>query len=266
MDQSSLTHALSDLPLNEILFLPKVGSTNDKAAQRAQRGVLPLSLVVADEQTRGRGRSGRSWHTPPGAAIAMSLLLPTQDLPQDDLGKITGLGALAVCEAIQKHQEAVQIKWPNDVLLEEKKVCGVLSEALWRGDSLEHVVIGIGINVAPSSVPPAEVLGFPATSLERGLGRTVPREEIIRDVLLSILGWLPRLHTSEFLIAWEGHLAYRGENVELASVHQQGERVWGRLIGLNRQGHICLRLPGGEVQSFAASEIHLRPRVDSRAN
>ncbi|KAA3645300.1 MAG: biotin--[acetyl-CoA-carboxylase] ligase [Chloroflexi bacterium] len=266
MDQNSLAQALQDLPINDILYLPTVGSTNDEVTKQAQGGAQPFSLVVADEQTKGRGRSGRSWHTPPGAAIAMSLLLPTNRISATDIPKITGLGALAVCKALLGYQSAAQIKWPNDVLLAGKKACGVLAEAHWRGDELEHVLIGMGINVATQSVPPAESLNFPATSVEEILGHKVQRETLIREVLARLLDWWPKLKTSGFINAWENHLAYKGEDVEIRSTGESIKAISGQLIGLDEHGYLRLRLSTSEEKSFEASEIHLRPRVDSQAN
>ena len=266
MDQTSLTQALQGLPLHKVVYLPTVGSTNDEVVKLAEGGAKALSLVVADEQSKGRGRSGRNWLTPSGSAIAMSVLLPADGISGTELAKVTGLGALAVCEALQKYQLEVQIKWPNDVLLNGKKVCGVLAEAHWRGDILEHLVVGIGINVATTSVPPAETLNFQAISIEEVLGRQVQREELIREVLASMHNWWPSLGSSEFITAWESHLAYIGEDVEIVSTNQEVEAVSGALIGLNDLGHLRLKLSTGKEKSFEASEIHLRPRVDSPAN
>src|SRR5512147_1345877 len=117
MDQASLQALLSGLPLGAVRYFDTVGSTNDLAARWADDGAPDLSLVAADEQTAGRGRLGRRWITPPGAALAFSLVLT--DIRQADILRYTALGALAVCDALNltfSPLPPAQIKWPNDVI------------------------------------------------------------------------------------------------------------------------------------------------------
>ncbi|MFN2194988.1 MAG: biotin--[acetyl-CoA-carboxylase] ligase, partial [Anaerolineales bacterium] len=167
MDQNELAARLASLPIPEIRYFPTVGSTNDLAAEWAARGAPEFSLVVADEQTAGRGRAGRQWHTPPGAALAFSLVLRPQDQPNLDIPRLTALGSLAVCTAlIDDYALPAQIKWPNDVLVNGKKLCGVLVEAAWQAGSIKYAVLGTGVNVAAAAVPQGVSLAFPATDIE----------------------------------------------------------------------------------------------------
>jgi BirA family biotin operon repressor/biotin-[acetyl-CoA-carboxylase] ligase len=260
MDLSSLQMRLSGLPLSQITYLDVVDSTNECAMQWAENGGEHLSLFVADEQTAGRGRSGRTWFTPPGAALAFSLLLKPKALGAGLTTRITGLGALAVCQVLRDvYGLGAEIKWPNDVLVDGRKLAGVLAEAQWQGDAPQSVVLGIGINIAQGSVPPESELNFPATCVETALGSPVERWNLLKEVLEATLGWLPYLDQIEFLQAWEDNLAYQRERVQLLS--EGSEVVEGRVLGLGSDGSLRLELSGGDISSFRAGEVHLR-KVD----
>jgi BirA family biotin operon repressor/biotin-[acetyl-CoA-carboxylase] ligase len=260
MDLYTLRSILSSLPLGQIAYFDVLDSTNEQALRWAKAGAPHLSLAVADEQTAGRGRSGRSWFTPPGAALAFSLILHPKVLGSAPIQRLTGLGALAVCEVLKNQYElAAQIKWPNDVLVGNRKLAGVLVEAQWQGEALQSVVLGIGINVAQGSVPPESELNFPATCVETALGKPVDRWNLLKDILEATLGWLPYLDQTEFLQTWEGVLAYQGEWVQL--LIDGSEPVEGRLLGLESDGSLRLELPEGIKSTFRAGEVHLR-KVD----
>ncbi|MEX1071068.1 MAG: biotin--[acetyl-CoA-carboxylase] ligase [Anaerolineales bacterium] len=263
MDQENFQKAIAGLPLQKSAFFASIGSTNDMIAEWARAGESGLCLAVADEQTRGRGRAGRRWFTPPGGALAMSLLLDlAPSFDQAFLGWASGLGALAVCEAIESlYMLSPKIKWPNDVLLGGKKVCGVLPEAHWSGEHLQALILGVGINVAASSVPPKQALNFPATSIEGILGKQVQTAVLLRAILEHILGWKDRLHEPEFINAWEGRLAYKNERVRLDA--GDGNIVEAMLEGLSSEGSLKLRLANGNLRAFQAGEIQLRPVVAS---
>jgi BirA family biotin operon repressor/biotin-[acetyl-CoA-carboxylase] ligase len=274
MDIKSLRASLSDLPLGPIRYYDTIGSTNDEAAAWIDAGAPDLSLVVAGEQTRGRGRLQRRWFTPPQAGLALSLVLhPPQ--PSDPaaspllLPHLTGLGAVAVSAALQSScQLEAQIKWPNDVLLKGRKVAGILAEVFWRGNLLEGVVLGIGVNITPQAIPPAAELNFPATSVESETGTPVDYLALLHAILEQIIFWRPRLVSPEFLQAWELHLAYKGEWVHILNAdltHRTTEAAGnetvyeGQLLGLDATGGLRLRDRSGKTAVFHSGEIHLRP-------
>lgn len=263
MDQAQLEKTLEDLPLVKFAYFKSVGSTNDIAAEWARQGMHGLSLVVADEQTRGRGRSGRQWFTPPDSALAFSLLLDGDPKVPEQLGRATGLGALAVCEALETlYKLSPQIKWPNDVLVEGKKVCGVLAEALWSGKRLGALVLGIGINIAASSVPPQAALNFPAACLQDFASQDVRRPALLRAILEHILSWRARMSHPDFIAAWGDRLAYRGQAVHVEI--NPGHHVEAELLGLAEDGQLKLRLPSGATRVFAVGEIRLPPLYAAR--
>ena len=239
---------LSHLNTGPIEFYPSIGSTNDLAEARLSAGSPDLTIILADEQTSGRGRHGRSWHTPPGAALAFSLSLRTP--PDSPPWAYAPLGALAVHDALAELGLQPAVKWPNDVLLNGRKTCGILAEAHWQGSALNGVVLGIGINILPEAVPPGE-LNFPATSVSTEAGRPVDRLTVFVKVLEHFVRRRAQIGTDAFLRAWEDRLAYRGEEVMVGS-------DCGILLGLTPEGNLRLQTPSGE-KVFAAGELSLRP-------
>ncbi|NOY99188.1 MAG: biotin--[acetyl-CoA-carboxylase] ligase [Chloroflexi bacterium] len=258
MNEVTLKAALQDLPLGGLRFFEHIGSTNDLALAWASEGADDLSLVVADEQTAGRGRAGRRWYTPPGSALAFSLILHPNRREQDALSRFTGLGALALVTAIQnKYHPHAQIKWPNDVLIEGRKMAGILVESTWTGEQIERAVLGIGVNVRSAAVPPPGQLAFPATSLEDTLGRPVDRVSLLHDILAALIVWRTRLGTEDFIRAWDEKLSFRGEQVQVQAGN--AAPLNGELLGLGADGSLQLRTPDGETVNVHFGDIHLRP-------
>ena len=270
MDQQTLERSLVDLPLGSIRYYDQVGSTNDQAARWIAEGAPNLSLILADEQTAGRGRSGRQWITPRGVALAVSVVLyPTLE-DSDVLPRMMALGALAICDALRNtYRLPAQIKWPNDVILNRRKVAGVLAEAQWTGSDLAAVVLGLGINVASASVDgavlPASALRFPATSVEDVLGRPVDRLEMLRAVLVEFLRWRKRMGWPDFVRAWESRLAFRGEWVQVFSGRGSSDTGAlpllreGQIAGLTPDGSLKLTVRSGDVVTVQFGEVRLSP-------
>ena len=218
-----------------------------------------MSLVIADEQTAGRGRSGRDWLTPAGTALALSVILRGDSAGSNSPGRLAGLGAIAVADACATFGLQPEIKWPNDVLLGGRKVAGVLVEARWSGDSLEASVIGLGVNVLSGSAPPAGNVRFPATSIEHALGHGLSRIDLLRAVVSALFAWRPNIDTRGFLEAWESRLAFRGQTVTLT--HDAQPPLTGDLLGLEDDG--SLRLMGRDgLLRVQMGEVHLHPADD----
>jgi len=277
MDQASLEAALAGTPINQIRYFDRLGSTNDEAARWADQGAPDLALVAADEQTAGKGRLGRKWITPPGAALAFSLILRPETDTTLVLPRWSGLCALAVCEVLQDlYALRPEIKWPNDVLLERRKVAGVLVETVWSGERPASLILGIGINVAPVSISelilPTSDLIFPATCIEEVLHRPVERLALLRSILERMIAWRTRLASPEFISAWEKWLAFQGEWVRflpgeaLPDASLQGKLpnnppdvVDGKVLGLAPDGALRLRTLAGEEIVMRVGDVRLRP-------
>ena len=257
MNETNFESYLSTLPLGAFRFYETLGSTNDEALTWASQGAPDFSLILADEQTSGRGRMDRKWFTPPRSALAMSLILRPTNIEREHPARTTGLLALSLTESLLKLGLAPQIKWPNDVLLNVRKVAGILVETIWLGEELDAMVLGMGVNVLKGSVPPADQVLFPATSLESELGHPVERAELLRNILLRVLDWRPNLGTDAFLEAWNKRLAFRGQQVQV--LRGSGEPIVGQLIGLETNGGLRLHDKHGKSVTVQFGEVHLRP-------
>jgi BirA family biotin operon repressor/biotin-[acetyl-CoA-carboxylase] ligase len=258
MNEHSLKKKLSKLNIGDLRYFESIGSTNDEALTWAAAGAPDLSIVIADEQTKGRGRLDRKWYTPKGSGLAFSLILRPTAMLRRHLSRTVGLAALSIAESCSVLGLAPYIKWPNDILLNGKKTAGILIETVWSGEDVDSLVVGMGVNVYKTSVPPAELLQFPATSLEDELGKEVPaREEILFSVLNAFIRWHERMETDELINAWEELLAFRGEQVE---VRAGGEvPVTGELLGLESDGSLRLRDTHDKFVIIRFGDVSLRP-------
>jgi BirA family biotin operon repressor/biotin-[acetyl-CoA-carboxylase] ligase len=263
--EQEIRSSLAALPLGSLRFFSKIESTNKEAASWANDGAADLALVIADEQTAGRGRMGRRWYTPPDSALAFSLiikdfkplLLSTSRLRMM-IAHLTGLGALAVCQALRNdYKLAANIKWPNDILLNDRKVGGVLAEAHWQGNTLQAVILGIGVNVTAAAIPPNKDLAYPATCVETAAGMKINRFSLLRSILHLIIEWRDRLGTPAFINHWQKYLAFMNKPVRVITNSEQNitNTVQGILIGLDGEGRLKLEESAGAVLHLASGEI-----------
>jgi len=256
MSKKDFQKALVDLHLGELRYYDTIGSSNDEALAWASQGAPDLSVVFADEQTIGRGRMGRKWYTPPDSALAFSLILHPALEESTNFSLFSGLGALALTEVLNSRGVNAQIKWPNDVLISGKKVAGILVEAVWLGDQVESVILGMGVNVMRSSVPPIGKVLFPATSLEDHMA-PLHRFDLLHDILSALIAWRSRMDGAAFLAMWEQRLAFKGEQVKVWS--DQTNVLSGIVRGLDTDGSLKLETSSGILQSIRYGEVHLRP-------
>ena len=240
----------------EVHMHSTIGSTNDRAAELAREGAPEGALVLADEQTAGRGRLGRKWRTPRGSGIAMSLVMRPTQTEAAALGAMGLVGALATIDALKGMKLEPRLKWPNDVLLEGKKVAGVLTEASWTGSALDYIVLGIGVNVKPVPLEGEADFDYPSTSVEDSVGETVDRGPLIFSIVAGVDEWYDRLQSGEAHPAWEERLAYKSEWVTLTNGEQE---LTGRPIGLTPSGGLRLETAGGEELVLEAGSFRLRP-------
>lgn len=252
MDAPTLTAALRTTPLITVVHVfPTLDSTNSEASRQADRGAPHGTLIVADEQTAGRGRAERRWLTPSGTALASTLLLRHLPTPID--GRLALLGGLAVAQAIETHTALTpHIKWPNDVWIDGQKVAGVLVEPVYLGVRLDHVLIGIGVNVnghlPPLPTPPP----VPPTTLAALVGHPLDRAALLIALWQTVADWLPRLTDPAFRAAVEQRLLWRGQIVTTGA-HT------GTLLGLAPDGGLRLAPLAGPTVTVYPSADHLRP-------
>ncbi len=258
MDRQSLQNALAGLPVAGLRYFNSTGSTNDVALGWAAEGAPDMALVVANQQTAGRGRLDRRWLSRPGSSLIFSLVLHPLPAEARLPGLFSPLGAMALSSTLQNDYGLQSVvKWPNDVLVDGKKIAGVLAESVWQGGVLSAVVVGIGVNVTPASLPPQAGLNLPAACLEGLLGRPVDRQALLVSLLTSLLEWRRLLPEAAFLQAWEQRLAFKGQMVQ--GEKDGATRVSGRVLGLNPGGSLRLQLEDGTEIAIEAGDVRLRP-------
>jgi BirA family biotin operon repressor/biotin-[acetyl-CoA-carboxylase] ligase len=261
MNVELLQLRLAGLPIPEIQYSDVTGSTNEDALRWVERGAVDGCLVISDQQTQGRGRLRRRWITNPGAALAFSLILRPSDEEQNQFNFFSPLGALAICQALENRlQLEAQIKWPNDVLIQRKKVAGILVETAWLGSQLQGLVIGIGLNITPVALPPANEVLFPAICVEEAAGRPVDRLALLHDILQALFSWRAAIHQPLFRTAWEERLAFRGEwvKIEEASNLTGSSPTTGQIRGVDETGNLLLATESGKILQVAVGDLHLR--------
>jgi BirA family transcriptional regulator, biotin operon repressor / biotin---[acetyl-CoA-carboxylase] ligase len=238
----------SKLTPRPLRFYEQADSTNDLALDWLRAGAAAGSVVVTDEQIKGRGRLGRTWYTPPGTALILSVILRPK---VEYLGQITMLGAVAIAELLEHLGTTdVGIKWPNDVLLHGKKVSGVLSEAVWNGDKLQGSVLGMGINVRIDFT--GTELAHTAASIEPSLGHVVDRLDLLVDLLGRVDYWYERLQTGALFDAWKSRLNMLGKMVTV----QQGT-LHGLAELVDQSGALMVRDEMGTLHRVVAGDIGL---------
>ncbi len=257
MDEIGLKAWLADTPVPDLRYFDTIGSTNDEALAWSDRGAPDGAFVIANAQTSGRGRNQRKWITRPDQALAFSIIFRPSGQDPARLAFYSPMCALAVSRMLEQYGLQPQIKWPNDVLLQRRKISGILVEGSWQGQSIDGVVCGIGINIASSSLDESDRVLFPASSIEQELGRPVDRWQILKEVLQGLFHWRGRINTPEFLQAWESRLAFRNEWVRI----EQNERepLIGRVDGIDHaSGNLRLITASARIELIEAGDVHLR--------
>jgi BirA family biotin operon repressor/biotin-[acetyl-CoA-carboxylase] ligase len=236
----------------EISCYPSLPSTNDVAKRRAIRGAKEGTVIVAEEQTAGRGRIKRRWLSPRGSiALSMILYPPLAYLPS-----LIMVASLAVAAAVEQVTGLkAQLKWPNDVLIHGKKVCGILVESGVRGGKVDYAVIGIGVNVNLKLSEYPEIATF-ATSLSQEMGRDVPRLKIVRSLLAQAEKLYLALADGDSVFRqWRDRLVTLGKEVQVSS----GEASYqGIAESVAADGSLLLRRPDGSLLKIVAGDVTLR--------
>jgi len=236
-----------------VVSFPSVVSTMDAARAEAAAGACEGTLVIAEEQTRGRGRLGRQWLSPPGSNIYASLLL--RPVAAEGVA-LSMIAPLAVCEAIEAVCGlACAIKWPNDVLISGRKVSGLLIEVEFAAGRIDYALVGAGINVNFDPSPFAEIRDT-ATSLARELGQEVSREEVLAALLNRFEGlYLAERDGRSAYPAWKARLTTLGQRVQVRLPDRSEE---GLAEDVDREGRLLLRRADGSVIAVSAGDVVLR--------
>ena len=241
----------------EVCYVPQIDSTNIRAKILGDEGAPEGTLVVSDEQLKGRGRRGRDWSSPAGSSIYMTLLLRPDCHPSKAPG-LTLVMALSIAQAVEKITgEKVGIKWPNDIVMNGKKVCGILTEMSMEADYIQYVVIGAGINVNTDEFP-KELEGL-ATSLSLETGRQYLRSEIIASVMEHFEENVKKYFETEDMTNlkedYEALLLNKDSEVRVLS---PGHEYLAKALGINEKGELLVQKEDGTMEEVYAGEVSVR--------
>ena len=241
----------------EILYLDEVDSTNTAAKKAAENGAVHGTLVVSERQTGGKGRRGRAWDSPRETGIFMTLILRPNMAPVH-ASMLTLVAALAVADGIRECTGAESlIKWPNDIVMSGKKICGILTEMSADPDCINYVAVGIGINVNMEEFP-EEIRGV-AASIFTETGKKTKRSLLISSVMAAFERYyevfMKTTDMSGLLEDYNGKLANCGRTVRV--LDPAGEYS-GTAIGIDREGELLVEMEDTTVRRVLSGEVSVR--------
>jgi len=239
----------------KILHFHSIDSTNNKARELAELGEPEGTVVIAEEQTQGKGKLGRAWHSQAHKGIWMSMILrPDADLSAASF--LMQLACVAVGKAAGSLAETIWLKWPNDILLNGKKICGILTQSSGEIDKAEYVIIGIGINVNQDQADFPDPLRARATSLKIETGKPIVRQTLIAKILNEFeKNYLDSKNPeaiSRIMEFCRQHSSVIGKPVLL---ERHGQQVRAQAVDINDQGQLCLRLDNGAMESVGSGDV-----------
>jgi BirA family biotin operon repressor/biotin-[acetyl-CoA-carboxylase] ligase len=246
---------LAGTRFHEIRWFTGIDSTNRYLLAESAQGCREGLVAVADEQTAGRGRLGRSWTAAPGAALLVSVLL-RPDLAPERVHLVTLAAGVAAAEAVAEVAGFdARLKWPNDLVVDDRKLAGILAEAAPTGSGgTGAVVVGMGLNISSDAFPPeiAEI----ATACDRHTGVAVDRETLLGAWLMHLDAWLAAL--DRVVAAAAEHSATLGRDVQ---VELARDTFTGTATGMTPEGYLVVTRADGTEQVVTAGDvIHLRPQ------
>ncbi|MBN2453862.1 MAG: biotin--[acetyl-CoA-carboxylase] ligase [Candidatus Omnitrophica bacterium] len=242
----------------KILSYRKVDSTNTIAYGLAEKGLEEGAVIIADEQTGGRGRQGRVWNSPPGSGIYMSIILRPGMAP-NEIPKITLVAAVAVAKAVRQFTGLPAIiKWPNDILVNRRKVCGILTEMKAEQDRIGFIVLGIGVNVNTRH----KDLPKTASSLKEELRRhggdnDLSRVELVKKILEAVdrhYNLLKKKGSGPIIEEWKELSAMLGARIRVALPNRSFE---AQAHDIDQDGSLVVRLDSGMLQKVAAGDVEM---------
>lgn len=250
----TLSQELLEKRLNRpFKYFDRVESSNDEALAWLATGAPEGAAIIANEQTRGRGRMSRQWHTPPNVALALSLILKPDGAL---LPRLNMVAALAVYDlARQTGCENVGLKWPNDVQVNGQKVSGVLPEAIWEAGELRGAVLGIGVNVRLDFS--GDELSETAISLEDVVKKRLDRVDLIATLLRRIDHWYCRIASPALFSTWKSRLNTLGQRVSINGVS-------GVALDANAEGALLIRDDDGRIHQTDAADLIVHSARESR--
>jgi len=236
-------------------YFTELHSTNIRARELAESGAAQGEIVIAESQTQGRGRLGRRWESPPLSNLYLSIVL-RPGLPPKHAPQITLTAAVALVETVGFFlPRSPVIKWPNDILVDGKKLAGILTEAACDTERVQYVILGIGLNVNYRAEAMPETLRRRATSMADRAGENLSRETVLVRLIHDLDRCYGELEESGFAALrprWEEHFGLRGRRVR---VELGAQTIIGRAQGIDSQGALILETDDEQRRSIIAGDV-----------
>lgn len=243
----------------EIIFLESVDSTNNYAKKIGEEEFQEGTLIIAEEQTAGRGRLGREWISPKSKGIWMTIMLKP-DIKPEQATQITLIAAFAVVKAIKKICNIdVMIKWPNDVVIKGKKLCGILTEMGAEIDRINYLIVGIGINANTDKMDFVNSGLDIATSLKIQKGESIDRKLLISDVIKNFeelyIDFIEKGSIEHIIKDYKKVSATLGKEIKILT---KGEERLGVALDINNYGHLIVKMDDGKIKEISSGEVSVR--------
>lgn len=243
---------------NKIIHFHSIDSTNKKAKELASLGEGNGTIIISEEQTGGKGRLGRSWVSPKYKGIWLSIIL-TPDIEPLEVPKITQIAAASVCNAIREIGAKGFIKWPNDIIVDSKKVCGILTEMSGELNRVNYVVVGIGINANLENEDFSDDIKNTATSLKLHLNKGICRKSLAAKVLNNFEelydNFLLNLNISKSLDVCRKYSIVLGREVRIIN---RNEEYIAKAVDIDEQGRLIVENKDGSISPIISGEISIR--------
>lgn len=242
----------------QIVYFNSIDSTNNEAKKLASSGCSEGIVIISEEQTMGRGRLGRNWVSPKFKGIWMSIVL-RPDIDPMNVAKITQVGAAAVLKAIKEQGINAYIKWPNDIVLNNKKVCGILTEMSGEINNVNYVVMGIGINVNIDKEDFPEEIEEIATSLKIEEGKSIERKALVASILNNLEELYKEFIKNEDIktsidICRENSILI-GKSVRIIN---RNDEIQAQALDLSDDGKLIVKYQDGSIHEVISGEVSVR--------
>ena len=235
-----------------IIYLPTVDSTNQEVKRIASTHPNG-TVVIAEQQTAGKGRLGRVWSSPNGTGLWLSILLKPEIAPNQIAG-ITPVCGLGVCKAIRKYTGLnALIKWPNDIIIGNKKICGILTETSVEADNINYAVTGIGINVNTTEFD--DNIKHKATSLRIETGSVINRENLFKEIMLPLEEYLDNYFSNPEGGISEEYIALCATLGRKVTVNRGKSIFSGKAVAVETTGDLIVELSDGTVEKVSSGEV-----------
>jgi len=255
LDIKGVKEHMNNNIIKNLKYFDSVTSTNELALEMKSENIQEGVVIIGGEQTKGRGRLKRNWHSPQYLGLWFSIIVsPSKDL--DRIPLLTLIGALSVHKAIKNMGIKTDLKWPNDILYNNKKVCGVLSQFRSDGKEIDRVVVGIGLNVNQKEFP--KELKDSSISLRMIMEKIIKKEKLLAEILDNFSDFYQLFQNSEYdeiINSWKIEMSMLNKQITINTAN--GNKMKGKVVDISNKGELIIEKLNKERQKFIAGDVSI---------